>query len=283
MSTRTIDINCDMGESFGNWKLGDDERLMTVITTANLACGFHGGDPITMLETVRLAVHHGVVVGAHPGLPDLLGFGRRAMKITPEDAYAYVLYQVGALQGALAPTRLRLHHVKPHGALNGMLNGDAELAAAVAQAIRDACPEQPVLYWPAPLEPSTLVREARAGGIRVVGEMYPDLEYDSQGGLILQRTKHATDLEKAGAQIRRFVTEGRVEAQDGTSIELEAESICVHGDGPNAFDVVGEARRVLEECACDVKAFELSDRPGESTAPAEAGVGSVSTDALADR
>ena len=246
-----------MGESFGNWKLGDDERLMTVITTANLACGFHGGDPITMLKTVQLAERHGVVVGAHPGLPDLLGFGRRGMAITPEDAYAYVLYQVGALQGALAPVRLGLHHVKPHGALTGMLNRDAELAAAVAQAIRDACPEQPVLYWPAPFEASAMVREARALGIRVVGEMYPDLDYDSQGQLILQRTKHAADLGKAGAQIRRFLTEGRVEAQDGTSVELEAESVCIHGDGPNAFDVVGEARRVLAELRCEIKAFGL--------------------------
>jgi UPF0271 protein len=254
-SSRTIDLNCDMGESFGNWRMGDDERLMTVITTANVACGFHGGDPATMLETVRSAKQRGVVVGAHPGLPDLLGFGRRTMAISPTDAYAYVLYQIGALQAALAATGLPLHHVKPHGAMSGMLNDDSELAAAVAQAVRDGCEESPIVYWPAPAEGSAFARESGALGIRVVPEMYPDLEYDSRGRLILQRTKQATDIARAGDQVRRFLLEGRVVTAEDTQIELEAESVCVHGDGPNAYDVACEVKRVVEGCGLEVKAI----------------------------
>ncbi|MEQ8697091.1 MAG: 5-oxoprolinase subunit PxpA, partial [Bauldia litoralis] len=146
-----IDINCDCGESFGNWSMGADEALMPLITTANVACGFHGGDPLVMQRTVADAHRNGVAVGAHPGLPDLVGFGRRRMDISPAEAYAAVVYQVGALKGFLAPLGMTLHHVKPHGALYGMLNDQDDLAAAVAEAIRDTCPS-PLLYWPAPVE-----------------------------------------------------------------------------------------------------------------------------------
>ena len=145
---KKMDINCDMGESFGNWNMGDDVGMMPRITTANVACGFHASDPVTMLETVRLAKQHNVTVGAHPGLPDLLGFGRRTMNITPEDAYAYVVYQVGALQGALATQGMKLHHIKPHGAFYSVLKTDEQLASAVAQAIKELS-DDPILYWPA--------------------------------------------------------------------------------------------------------------------------------------
>jgi len=179
---RQMDVNSDMGESFGNWVMGNDAALFTFVTTANVACGFHAGDPVTLVRTVRLAKQNGVVVGAHPGLPDLLGFGRRAMKISAEDAYAYVVYQVGALQATLATEGMRLHHVKPHGAFYSVLKTDDELAEAVAEAIMQLSPE-PMLYWPAPTD-SALPRAVRKRGGRVVGEIYVDLEYAPDGSLV---------------------------------------------------------------------------------------------------
>jgi UPF0271 protein len=245
---RQMDVNSDMGESFGNWVMGNDAALFTFVTTANVACGFHAGDPVTLVRTVRLAKQNGVVVGAHPGLPDLLGFGRRAMKISAEDAYAYVVYQVGALQATLATEGMRLHHVKPHGAFYSVLKTDDELAEAVAEAIMQLSPE-PMLYWPAPTD-SALPRAVRKRGGRVVGEIYVDLEYAPDGSLVIQRTKHSTDVAKVIAQVQSYVDTGKVLAQDGTAISLDAESICVHGDGPNALDVAHAVRRTLEEAGC---------------------------------
>jgi UPF0271 protein len=245
---RQMDVNSDMGESFGNWVMGNDAAVLPLVTTANVACGFHAGDPVTLLRTVRLAKQNHVVVGAHPGLPDLLGFGRRAMKISPEDAYAYVVYQVGALQATLAVEGMRLHHVKPHGAFYSILKAEEDLAEAVAEALAALSPE-PILYWPAPTD-SALPRALRKRGGRVVGEIYVDLDYAPDGSLIIQRTKHVTDVAKVTAQVRRYVETGKVEAQDGTTVALDAESICVHGDGPNAVDVARAVRRTLEEAGC---------------------------------
>lgn len=247
---RTMDINCDMGESFGNWVMGNDEGMMPRITTANVACGFHAGDPLTLLETVKRAKAHDVAVGSHPGLPDLLGFGRRAMNITPEDAHAYVVYQTGALQAALKVHGMRLHHVKPHGAFYSILRTEEALAEAVADAIRDTM-DEPMLYWPAPTS-AALPSAAKNKGIRVVGEIYPDLLYASDGSLILQRSKHETDVEFAAGQVRRYVETGKVEANDGTLLELDAESICIHGDGPNATEVGDAVRRALNDVDCEI-------------------------------
>lgn len=247
---RTIDINSDLGESFGNWKMGDDEAVIPEITTANVACGFHASDPVTMLDTVRLCRQNGVAVGAHPGLPDLLGFGRRTMAITPDDAYAYVLYQAGALQGILKTLGESLHHIKPHGAMYSIVHSDADLAEPVAQAIADFGMDQ-MLYWPAPTD-AALPTAAKKHGIRVVGEIYPDLDYRPDGTLILQRAKHETDVEMAYRKVRRWLAEGVVEALDGTPIAVDAESVCIHGDGPNALEVVRAARRAIEDAGCRV-------------------------------
>jgi 5-oxoprolinase (ATP-hydrolysing) subunit A len=247
---RTIDINCDLGESFGNWTMGDDEVVIPEITTANVACGFHASDPVTMVNTVRLCWQNGVAVGAHPGLPDLLGFGRRTMAITPDDAYAYVLYQAGALQGILRTSGASLHHVKPHGAMYSIVHSDAVLAEPVAQAIADFG-RHPMLYWPAPTD-AALPAAAQARGIRVVGEIYPDLEYRPDGTLILQRAKHETDVELAYRKVRRWLAEGVVEAVDGTRIDVDAESVCIHGDGPNALEVIRAVRRAIEDAGCRV-------------------------------
>jgi UPF0271 protein len=246
-----MDINCDMGESFGNWVMGNDAGMLPLITTANVACGFHASDPITMLDTVRDAQGHGVVVGAHPGLPDLLGFGRRAMNITPEDAYAYVVYQVGALQGALRMHGLKLHHIKPHGAFYSILRTEEGLAKAVAESVAKLS-DDPVLYWPSPTD-SALPAACKAQGIRVVGEIYPDLEYATDGSLILQRAKHETDVEEAAAQVERFITTGEVKTIDGTRIPLDAESLCIHGDGPNCVEVATAIRETLKRAGCEVK------------------------------
>lgn len=215
----SIDINCDMGESFGNWQMGNDAGMMPLITTANVACGFHAGDPVTLLNTCKLAGQHGVVVGSHPGLPDLLGFGRRAMNITPEDAYAYVVYQTGALQAALRANGMKLHHIKPHGAFYSVLRTNEALAEAVADAIV-AIADQPMLYWPAPTDAAMPVA-ARKRGIRVVGEIYPDLTYAPDGSLVLQRgqARHrhrvrggagqALCRDRQGAGQRRFAVGAR--------------------------------------------------------------------------
>jgi UPF0271 protein len=245
--SETFDINCDLGESFGNWTLGDDEAVMPLVTSANVACGFHGGDPLTMERTVALAVRHNVAVGAHPGLPDLLGFGRRVMALSPEDAAAYVRYQAGALQAFLrAAGGGDLHHVKPHGAFFTVLRDDAKLAKPVAKAIRDLGDEI-IVYWPAPAEGVPLCQELGELGVPVVGEIYPDLSYAPDGKLVIQRAKHQTDVEFAAHQTRLFLEEGVVEAIDGSRVPLQAGSACIHGDGPNAVEVAHAVRRAVTE------------------------------------
>lgn len=251
---RAIDVNCDLGESFGNWTMGRDEEMMRLVTTANVACGFHGGDPVTMARTVRLAREHGVAVGAHPGLPDLLGFGRRAMALSPEDAGAYIRYQTGALRAFLDGEGMALHHVKPHGALFATLRDDPALAVAAAEAVASAGGPGVLLYWPAPAEGVAFCDELRARGVGIVEEIYPDLSYDADGRLVLQREKEATDPELAAAQVRRFLQEGVVEAIGGGAVRLRARSVCVHGDGPNAVEVATAIRAAIERAGRRIEA-----------------------------
>ena len=252
---RTIDINCDCGESFGNWSMGADDQIMPLITTANVACGFHGGDPLVMRNTVALAAGNGIAVGAHPGLPDLAGFGRRKMDITPDDAYAMVVYQVGALKGFLGARGMALHHVKPHGALYVMLHDQEEVAAAVAEAIRDTCPV-PLLYWPAPVEMHALPRAARKLGIDVIGEVYFDLGYSDEAKLVVERKKTAKDLDDVARRVRRFLHEGIIESVNGKALPVEAGTVCVHGDGPNSVELARTVRSVLVEEGVTIAAFQ---------------------------
>jgi 5-oxoprolinase (ATP-hydrolysing) subunit A len=242
----SMDINCDLGESFGNWKLGADDELLPRITTASLACGFHGGDPLTMRRSVEAAAEHGVVVGSHPGLPDLLGFGRRVMSVSPEDLHAYIVYQSGALQAFLGSRGLELNHVKPHGALYPMLNRDEELATATIDAMFEVM-DEPVLYWPAGSEDRALLRVARDRGVRVIREFYPDSRYGSDGETVLERHREPMSPDDAEAATRRFLQDGEVQTIDGNTIELAAESICVHGDGPTAVAIVDRVVQVLGE------------------------------------
>lgn len=241
MTPRSLDINADLGESFGNWRMGDDAAILPLITSASVACGFHASDPVTLVRTVRMAAEHDVAVGAHPGLPDLLGFGRRVMAITPEDAYAYVVYQVGAVAAAARSVGVAVRHVKPHGALMSMLGTDEGLAAAVADAILHTC-DDPCVYFTAPLEGAALPRAAEDRGIRVVGELYPDLSYAEDGSVIVQRHKAETDVDLAVAQVRGLLRDGEVQTASGRPLALRAESVCVHGDGPNAVEVISAIR-----------------------------------------
>jgi UPF0271 protein len=254
MRQSAIDINCDLGESFGNWRMGDDEAIMPLVTTANIACGFHGGDPLVMARTAALSRRHGIAAGSHPGYPDLLGFGRRQYKLTPEEAAAYIRYQTGALKAFLDVEGLPLHHVKPHGALAFYLRDDETVAEAVADAVAGFGPDV-AFYFPAPVDGIALCDALRERGVRVVGEVYPDLSYSPEGDLVIQRSKHQTDVEFATAQVRSFLADGTVQAEDGSTVPLEAESICVHGDGPNAIDVARAVRDAVTAAGSRLQAI----------------------------
>jgi UPF0271 protein len=242
----SLDINCDCGESFGKWRLGADEELIPRISTASVACGWHAGDPSTMRATVALAAAHGVAVGSHPGMPDLLGFGRRAMDLAPPDLHAYIVYQSGALEAFLRPHGMRLNHVKPHGALYPMLNARDDLAAAAVEAFFEVM-DEPVVYWPAGSEDRALLRACAERGVRVVREYYPDSRYGPDGETVVEHSREPMNADLAEAAIARFLDTGEVETVDGGSITLQAESICVHGDGPSAVEIVDRVRKAMEE------------------------------------
>ena len=236
-----VDLNADMGESFGRWTLGDDAALMPHLTSANIATGFHGGDPHVMRRTVALALEHGVGIGAHVALPDLLGFGRRRMAVSAAELRDYVLYQAGAMAAFAEGAGGRLQHVKPHGALYTMAQGDPELAQGVADAIAELGGGVLLL-----LAGKTVAEAARAAGVPFVPEGYVDLDYAGDGSLVIERVKQVRDPETMAAKAVRLVTEGKVKTLDGSDLELEARSICVHGDAPNAPDIAGAIRRALE-------------------------------------
>jgi|SRR5215467_5845666 len=220
-----------MGESYGNFKVGNDSEVMSLITSANVGCGFHGGDPVTMGKTVALAKEHGVGVGSHPALPDLMGFGRREMKITQEEARAYVLYQTGALNSFLSAHGMELQHIKPHGAFYTVLMKNDDLTRAVAQTILDLDKN---LYWFMPV-PNRSAEVAASMGVRVVGEMYVDMDYGPDGSLVVRREQsaHEEDPMATAERIVRFLDSGKVKSTSGTEIEISAKSICVHGDSKN--------------------------------------------------
>lgn len=241
-----IDINCDMGESFGNWRMGRDDEVVKLITTANIACGFHAGDPVTLLETVALIDEAGITAGCHPGLPDLLGFGRRPMQISIEDMYAYFVYQIGAAQASLRTRGLELNHVKPHGAMFALTSKSAEHADAVVRAIVDTC-RVPVLYVPTSIQGDPLPEAAHRAGVRVVSEFYPDLYYTDEGFPRTERKKGHVEPAEAAERVRRFIESGTVQTLSGNSFALEAESLCLHGDAPNVVEVANAILAVLAE------------------------------------
>jgi 5-oxoprolinase (ATP-hydrolysing) subunit A len=254
-----MDVNCDLGESFGNWRLGADDELLPLVTTASLACGFHGGDPVTMKRSVASAAENGVAVGSHPGLPDLLGFGRRQMDISPEDLHAYIVYQSGALEAFLRPLDQRLNHVKPHGALYPMLNRRHDLAQAAVDAMFEVM-DEPVLYWPAGSEERALIRVAHDRGVRVVGEFYPESTYGPDGETVVERERKHVTPDMAEAALRQFLSDGTVQTTDDGTLALDAESICIHGDGPEAAGIVKRVVEVLTQLG--VNAERATDSGG---------------------
>jgi UPF0271 protein len=241
--TVRLDLNCDMGESYGPWSVGNDAALLEHVTSANIACGFHAGDPGTMHKTVRLAIDKGVAVGAHPSLPDLQGFGRRAMSITPDEAYDLIVYQVGALAGFARALGGRLTHVKPHGALYNMTVTDPPLARAIARAVRDVDPSL-VLFG---LACSELVRAGAEAGLKVAHEVFADRTYRADGSLTPRSEPNAV-IRDAGASIEhvlRMVKEGKVRSVDGAEVAVRADTLCIHGDEPTALEFVRRIRKAL--------------------------------------
>ncbi|GEM89321.1 LamB/YcsF family protein [Oceanithermus desulfurans] len=249
----SIDLNADAGESFGPWKMGSDEELFPLLSSVNLATGFHAGDPLTMRRSIALARKHGVAVGAHPGFPDLVGFGRRDLAVTPEQAYADTLYQIGALAAFLKVEGALLHHVKPHGALYLQMLRNEATAEAVARAVRDYDPELPLV-----LLPNTPMEAAAARvGVRFVREAFPDRAYLSDGRLAPRSLDGALirDPERAAERAVQMVLEGKVAALDGGEVEVRAETLCVHGDNPEAVAIARAVRRALETAGVDVRSY----------------------------
>jgi len=251
--TSTIDLNCDMGESFGPWTLGRDEELLEHVTSANVACGFHAGDPGVMERLAHLAGSWGVALGAHPGLPDLQGFGRRAMAVAPGEAYAMVLYQTGALAAFARAAGTRLTHVKPHGALYNMAAKDPALAGAIARAVRDFDGALVLVG----LSGSELLRAGEALGLRVGSEVFADRAYEADGSLTPRHLPGALveDEEQAVGRVLRMVKEGVVRSRQGQDVALRADTVCIHGDQPGAVPFARRIRRELEAAGIQVRAL----------------------------
>lgn len=239
-----VDLNCDLGESFGRFKLGEQEEILKYVSSANIACGFHSGDPTVMRETVKLAIDYGVKIGAHPGLPDLNGFGRREMAITPQEGYDMVVYQIGALQGFLATFHEEMQHVKPHGALYNMAAKDPALAEAIAQAVYDVSPSL-ILFG---LADSELTRAGERIGLQTAHEFFADRTYQADGSLTSRTQPNAliTDQEQSATQVIKAVTEGKVLSQQQTEVALRADTICIHGDGEHALAFAAYLKETLE-------------------------------------
>ncbi|MHA7967452.1 5-oxoprolinase subunit PxpA [Paenibacillus sp. CAU 1782] len=245
-----IDLNCDMGEGYGIYTIGEDTEIIKHITSANIACGFHAGDPGTMRRTVRLAAEHGVAIGAHPGLPDLSGFGRRRMEIDPADAYEMTLYQIGALQAIAAGEGVSLSHVKPHGALYNMAAKSRELADAIAEAVYKADGGL-MLYG---LSGSQLIAAAERLGLRAMHEVFGDRSYEEDGSLTPRGEPDAVlqHSEDVAAQVYRLVTEGKVMTRQGTPLLLQADTVCIHGDTPGAGRHAAALRAALERLGLEI-------------------------------
>ncbi|MDR1831665.1 MAG: LamB/YcsF family protein [Fusobacteriaceae bacterium] len=249
----SIDLNSDLGESFGAWKMGMDEEVLPYITSANVACGWHGGDALIMEKTVTMAVKSGVAVGAHPSLPDLLGFGRRNMDVSEAEIKAYLKYQIGALAAFARSSGVRLQHVKPHGAMYNMAVSNEKLAIAVAEAIRETDPELILVG----LSGSMLVLAGKAAGIRVKSEVFADRAYNEDGTLVARKLPGAliTDKDAAVARVIRMVKEQTVRSITGKDIPITAETVCVHGDNPEAVAFARGLREALEAERIVISAF----------------------------
>ena len=248
-----IDLNCYLGEAFGNYSFGGDKDIIPLITSANIACGFHAGDENVMNETIQLAKENNVGIGAHPGLPDLQGFGRRKMDIKPKEIYNLVVYQLGALNGFCKIHGTRINHVKPHGALYNMGAKNKEIAQAIAQAVYDF-DKSLVLVG---LSNTLLISEAEALGLRTASEVFADRRYEDDGQLVSRQESDATitNTDEALQQVLKMVTENKVVSKNGKEIDLQADTICVHGDGAHALDFVTQIRKKLTKEGIDIQSL----------------------------
>ncbi|MFT4416226.1 5-oxoprolinase subunit PxpA [Fredinandcohnia humi] len=248
-----IDINSDLGESFGAYQMGNDDEVLQFITSANIACGFHAGDPHVMKKTVLLAKENGVSIGAHPGFQDLVGFGRREMTVSPANIYDLVLYQIGALAAFCKANDVTLSHVKPHGALYNMAAVDLRIAESIAKAVH-SFDSSLALYG---LSGSKLIQAGKSSGLQTVSEVFADRTYQSDGTLTPRTEKNAVlyDSQDAIAQVLQIVTEGTVRCVTGETIPIHAESICVHGDNKHALLFVKELRTAVQNEGILIKAI----------------------------
>ncbi|MBA2875543.1 LamB/YcsF family protein [Thermaerobacillus caldiproteolyticus] len=248
-----IDINCDFGESFGAYRIGEEEAILDYVTSVNIACGFHAGDPIVMRKTVQMALSRGIAVGAHPGFPDLLGFGRRNIDVTPDEVYAYVVYQVGALSAFVKAEGGELTHVKPHGALYNMSAKDVPLAEAIAKAVYDIDPTL-ILYG---LAGSELITAGKKIGLKTASEVFADRTYQQDGSLTQRSDPNAliADEREAVRQVMRMVQEGRVRSLQGIDVSIEAETVCIHGDGAKAVIFAKQLYETLQDAGVEIRPF----------------------------
>lgn len=248
-----VDLNCDLGEAYGNYSFGGDYQIIPLITSANIACGFHAGDENVMNETVKLAKEHNVAIGAHPGLPDLKGFGRRNMDISLDEIYNLMIYQLGALQGFCQIYQVRISHVKPHGALYQMGAKDKAIARVIAQAVYDF-DSSLVLVG---LANSFLISEAKDVGLITASEVFADRRYEDNGQLVSRRESDAviTDTEEALNQVLKMVKENKVISKNNKEITLQVDTICVHGDGAHAIDFVAKIRKAFTKEGIDIQSL----------------------------
>lgn len=252
----SIDLNSDLGESYGAWSMGDDDAMLSVVSSANIACGFHAGDPAGIYRTVKAAVANGVVIGAHVSYPDRVGFGRRDMDVTSEELIADVIYQIGALKGIAAAAGASVRYVKPHGALYNRIANDARQGQAVVDAIKAIDPSLVLMG----LANAPILDLARTSGLSVVAEAFADRAYTPEGQLVSRREAGAVlhDAEKIAARMVQLAREGTLEAIDGSVIRIDAQSICVHGDSPGAVVIAQQIRQRFEAESIDIRSFSAA-------------------------
>ena len=249
----TVDLNCDMGESFGPYTMGRDAEILDFVSSANIACGFHAGDPSTMRQTVKLALEKNVGIGVHPGVQDLVGFGRREIQLSPQEAYDLVIYQIGALNAFVTAEGGTLQHVKPHGALYNMAAKTAALSEAIAEAVYKVDSEL-ILFG---LAGGELVKAGEKIGLRTASEVFSDRTYQNDGTLTSRREAGAliTDPKTAADHVIRMVKEGKVRSVQGEDVPIKAHTICIHGDGTTALEFARHIPEALANAGIDVKAI----------------------------
>lgn len=240
-----VDLNCDLGESFGNYKLGLDGEVIKYISSANIACGYHASDPLVMSETVKLAKENNVSIGAHPGFPDLMGFGRRNVAVSPAEAKAYILYQIGALDAFCKANGTKLVHVKPHGALYNMAASDIKLAKAICEGIYEYDKNLIILA----LSGSKMIEAAKDVGIKYASEVFADRAYEDDGSLVSRRKEGAVihDEDLAVSRVIRMIKEKKVTTISGKDITISADSVCIHGDNEHALEFARKMRAAFEK------------------------------------